>query len=132
MHSLARSTPSIYRFQKVQNPNSVLSLNCETRTAPPTEITWQRNGLNLTIDGSTIQMTQTVTSRRSSYFTSTLYINDDPDNVVGNYSVIVGNKFGDSTSSTIFIEGIQNACIAAYNSSANNKVEAIHRNICSF
>ena len=52
-------------------------------------------------------MTQTLTNRRYSYFTSTLYINEDPDNVVGNYSVIVGNKFGDSTSSTISIEGIQ-------------------------
>ena len=91
----------------MQNSDSVLSLSCETRTAPPTEITWQRNGLNLTVDGSTIQMIQSVTNRPSSYFTSTLYINDDPDSVVGNYSVIVGNKFGNSTSETISIEGIE-------------------------
>ena len=107
LHSAAQNYPTIYRFQQMQNSDSVLSLSCETRTAPSTEITWQRNGLNLTVDGSTIQMIQTVTNRPSSYFTSTLYINDNPDSVVGNYSVIVGNKFGNSTSETISIEGIE-------------------------
>ena len=102
---LARIVPTIYRFRHIHSSNSVLSLTCETRTAPPTEITWQRNGVNLTIDGSVIQMTQTITSRRSSYFTSTLTINDDPDNVAGNYSVIVGNSFGHTTSSNISIHG---------------------------
>ena len=101
----ARNTPSIYSFQHTQNSNSVLTLTCETRTAPPTEITWQRNGLNLTIDDSTVQMTQRVTNRRYSYFVNTLSITDDPDNVVGNYTVIVGNAFGERTSSNIYIEG---------------------------
>ena len=102
---LAQIYPSIYRFQHANNSNSVLTLTLETRTAPPTEITWQRNGMNLTVDGSTVQMTLTVTNRGSSYFVSTLSINDDPDHVIGNYTVIVGNKFGQSTSSTISIEG---------------------------
>ena len=104
-HTSAQNTPTIYRFLRSQNSNSVLTLICETRTAPPTEISWQKNGANLTIDGSVVQMTQTVTNRHSSYFTSTLIINDDPDNVVGTYRVIVGNAFGQTTSSTISMQG---------------------------
>ena len=104
---LAQNVPSIYRFRQAQNSNSVLSLTCETRTAPPTEITWQRNGANLTVDGSIVQMTQTVTNRQSSYFSSTLSIIDDPDNVVGTYRVIVGSSFGQATSSTISLRGSQ-------------------------
>lgn len=104
--SSARNVPSVYHFQHIQSSSSVLSLACQTRTAPPTEITLQRNGVNLTVDGSVIQMTQTVTSRQSSYFTSTITINDDPDNVIGNYTVVTGNIFGQSMSGTISIRGI--------------------------
>ena len=103
---VARNVPTIYRFQRTRVSNSVLTLTCETRTAPPAEITWQRNGVNLTVDGTIIQMTQTVTNRPSSYFTSTLSINNDPDNVVGTYRVIVGSSFGETTSSTISMRGI--------------------------
>ena len=102
---LAQNVPTIYRFQRTRVSNSVLTLTCETRTAPPTEITWQRNGANLTVDGTIIQMTQTVTDRLSSYFTSTLSINDDPDNVAGTYRVIVGSSFGETMSGTISIRG---------------------------
>ena len=104
-HSLAQNIPSIYRFRHTQDSSSVLTLTCETRTAPPTNITWQRDGVNLTIDGSTVQMTQTVTNRQNSYFTSTLSITDDPDNVIGTYRVIVGSSFGERTSSTISFRG---------------------------
>ena len=61
--------------------------------------------MNLTIDGNTVQMTQTVASRRSSYFDNTLSIIDDPDNVVGNYTVTVGNSRGHRTSAVISIRG---------------------------
>ena len=105
MYFLARNVPTIYRFWHTQTSNSVLKLSCETRTAPPTEITWQKDGLNLTIDGNTVQMTQTVASRRSSYFDNTLSIIDDPDNVVGNYTVTVGNSRGHRTSAVISIRG---------------------------
>ena len=50
-------------------------------------------------------MTQTVTYRPSAYFITTLSINDDPDNVIGNYSVIVGNARGHSESSNISVKG---------------------------
>ena len=103
---LAQNVPTIYRFQRTRVSNSVLTLTCETRTAPPAEITWQRNGVNLTVDGSIIQMTQTVTNRPSSYFTSTISISDDPDNIVGTYRVIVGSSFGQTTSGNIFMSGV--------------------------
>jgi hypothetical protein len=65
----------------------------------------QRNGLNLTIDGSTIQLTQTITNRYNTYYNNILSINDDPDNVIGNYTIVVGNSVGEITSDTISIEG---------------------------
>ena len=111
--TLVQNVPSIYRFQRTQDSSSVLTLTCETRTAPPTNITWQRDGVNLTVDGSTIQMWQTVTNRQSSYFTSTLSITDDPDNVIGTYRVIVGSSFGESTSSNISFRG--NQCLTMIN-----------------
>ena len=102
---LARSVPSIYQFRHIQSSSSDLSLTCDTRTVPPTEITWQRNGVNLTVDGRSIQMSQSVTNRHNSHFTSTITIHDDPDNVIGNYTVIVGNSFGQTRSSNISIRG---------------------------
>ena len=61
--------------------------------------------MNLTIDRNTVQMTQTVASRRSSNFVNSLSISDDPDNVVGNYTVTVGNSLGHRTSAVISIRG---------------------------
>ena len=103
---LAQSVPTIYRFQRTRVSSSILTLTCETRTAPPAAITLQRDGANLTIDGSIIQLTQTVTNRPSSYFTTTISINDDPENVVGTYRVIVGSSFGQTTSGSITMRGI--------------------------
>ena len=74
--------------------HSVLTLTCETRTLPPTEITWQKDGVNLTIDGSVVQMTQRVTDRHSSHYVSTLSISDDLANHTATYTVIVGNSLG--------------------------------------
>jgi hypothetical protein len=102
---LARNAPTIYSFGHTQSSNSILSLTFQTRTAPPTDVILQRNGLNLTIDGSTIQMTQTITNRYNSYYNNILSINDDPDNVIGNYTIVVGNSVGQVTSNTISIEG---------------------------
>lgn len=81
-------------------------LTCRTRTAPPTEITWQRDGLNLTIDGNTVQMIQRVTDRTNSYYDNSISIFDDPDNVIGNYTCVVGNTIGHATSTVISIQGI--------------------------
>ena len=78
--------------------------------APPTDIILQRNGLNLTIDGNTIQMTQTITNQLNAYYNNILSIHDDPDNVIGNYTIVVGNSVGQITSNTISIQG-KNAAI---------------------
>lgn len=103
--SLARNAPTVYSFGRTQSSNSILSFTFQTRTAPPTEIMLIRDGLNLTIDGSTIQLTQTITNRYSTYYNNILSIHDDPDNVIGDYTIVVGNSVGQVTSSTIYIEG---------------------------
>ena len=107
---IARDAPTIHNFEHTQSSDSILSFTFETRTAPPTDIILQRNGLNLTIDGSTIQMTQTIANRYNAYYNNTISIYDDPDNVIGDYTIVVGNSVGENTSDTISIEG-KNAVI---------------------
>ena len=107
---LARNAPIIYSFGHTRSSNSILSFTFQTRTAPPTDVLLQRNGLNLTIDGNTIQMTQTITNRYNTYYNNIISIHDEADNVIGNYTIVVENSVGQITSDTISIEG-NNAAI---------------------
>ena len=101
-----RPSPHIYRFQK-SSSSSALTFTCETRTAPPTEIAWQRNGVSLSIDGNTTRMTQTITNCRSTYYTNTLSIYGDPDEMEGRYTCSYGNRYSSRvTSSSVTVQGI--------------------------
>ena len=100
-------SPYIYRFQK-SSSTSALTFTCETRTAPPTEITWKRNGVSLNIDGNTTRMTQTITHRRSTYYTNTLSLYGDPDEMAGRYTCSYGNQYRSlATTSSVTVQGIQ-------------------------
>ena len=99
-------SPYVYRLQR-SSSTSALTFTCETRTAPPTEITWRRNGVSINIDGNTTRMTQTITNRRSTYYTNTLYIHGDPDEMAGRYTYSYGNRYSSHvTSSSVTIQGI--------------------------
>ena len=92
---VARNVPSIFFVHHVvDDPTSVLTLICVTKTAPPTEITWQKDGMNIADDDVTLK-TLSVTDRNSSTYVSTISIRtDNVLNHIATYTVIVGNSHG--------------------------------------
>ena len=58
-----------------------------------------KDGDTLDIDGVKYKTYQTVTNRRSSTYQNTLVVDDDDDieNITGNYTCRVSNKFGSSS-----------------------------------
>jgi len=80
------------------------TLSCTSTNSPATDVSWTRDGYTLRIDGEKQQFYQTVTSRRSSTYQNTLVVDDDIENVIGNYTCNVTNKFGNSNS-TLIIRG---------------------------
>ena len=97
----------MYYFSHVTSRDSSLTLICNSRYAPPTSITWEKDGEPLDIDWNTIRMRQRIIDYyySRSYYENTLLIDNKPDDVVGQYTCTVGNKFGSSTSSTVTING---------------------------
>ena len=100
---VAQNVPSIsnlyhHVYHYVHSP-SVLKLFCVTKTAPPTEITWQKDGVILTIGEDVLQKTRTVTDRNSSYYISTLSIEGRLASHKATYTVTVGNSHGYDTES---------------------------------
>ena len=55
-----------------------------------------KDGDTLDIDGVKYKTYQTVTDRRTSTYQNTLVVDDDIENVTGNYTCRVTNKFGSS------------------------------------
>ena len=55
-----------------------------------------KDGDTLDIDGVKYKTYQTVTDRRSSTYQNVLVVDDDIENITGNYTYKVTNKFGSS------------------------------------
>ena len=69
------------------------NLTCTSTRSPATTVAWLRDGQPLTVDGSTYQLTQTVSNRRESTYENVLTIHDQLDRVIGDsYSCIVTNS----------------------------------------
>ena len=83
-------------------------LTCESAEAPPTNVTWFREGVKLEIDGNELIQTQTVEDRFSStYFTTlTVKLNNSSklDDFNGVYTCSAGNSFG-TTKAHAIVEG---------------------------
>lgn len=74
------------------------TLTCTSTGSPATTVSWLRDGLPLTIDGSTFQMTQTVINRRAATYENVLIINDVQANIVDHtYTCTVANVLGSDT-----------------------------------
>ena len=62
------------------NSNTTLNLLgtiiCSTRYSSPTNVTWERDGVTVPLDGDRYEMMQTVTDRRNSYYDNILLIRD--------------------------------------------------------
>ena len=76
--------PHVYRsgYTDLSENNSDTTLNllgtiiCSTRYSPPTNVTWERDGVTVSVDGEKYEMIQTVTDRSNSYYDNILLIRD--------------------------------------------------------
>ena len=103
--ALGHSVSTITLQQKASALNSAPTLSCTTTGVPPTEVTWQKDGLNMTVHDNTTEMVKSITSRRSSTYSTSLLLYSDIDTVRGNYTCTAGNRLGTRTSQTLVIEG---------------------------
>ena len=78
------------------------TLTCTSTRSPATNVTWMREGVELTTDGTVYTATQSVTNRRESTYANMLTIATVDDTTVGTYSCSVTNTLG--TAQTMSVE----------------------------
>ena len=93
MFTAAPRVTSLRRTSSTTN----LTLTCTSTTSPATTVTWMKDGDTLDIDGVKYKTYQTVTNRRTSTYENTLVVDDDRENITGNYTCRVTNTFGSSS-----------------------------------
>ena len=97
MFCLLTAPPSILSTGGIQGTLGALvsTLTCTSTGSPATTVSWLRDGLPLTVDGSTFQMTQTVINRGAATYENVLTISDELANVVDHtYTCTVTNVLG--------------------------------------
>jgi len=72
------------------------SLTCTSTGGPATTVTWRKDGVVITIDGTTYQQTKMVTDPVTGSYESVLTIDQSTPDVFGIYSCTVGNTRGTS------------------------------------
>ena len=95
--------PNVTSFQRA-NSTTNFTLNCTSTNSPATNVTWLRNGNTLQANEAKNRFYQSVTSRQNSTYQNTLVVDDVIENVIGNYTCNVTNRFGNSNS-TLTIRG---------------------------
>ena len=101
--SFITDAPNVTSFQRA-NSTTNFTLNCTSTNSPATNVTWLRNGNTLQANETKNRFYQTVTSRQNSTYQNTLVVDDVIENVIGNYTCNVTNRFGNSNS-TLTIRG---------------------------
>ena len=72
--------------------------------SPATTVSWMKDVLSLSIDGSTYQLTQTVTDRASSTYSNVLTVSEAaPTGVAGTYTCTVSNDVGSGSDNVIAV-----------------------------
>ncbi len=91
--------PSINQLQYgISKDDGSLTLVCQTRDSPPTNISWYRDGVQLdTNEGAGLDMTVTVTNRSSSTFEISLQVCLPHVNINGTYTFEVSNGLGNDS-----------------------------------
>ena len=84
---------------------SAPTLSCLTSSIPPTEVSWQKDGLAMAVNDSKTEMTKYITSRLSSSYSMSLTLFTNIENVTGGYTCTVGNRYSTRTSQTHSIRG---------------------------
>ena len=82
------------------------TLTCVSTGSPATTVSWEKDGVPLSIDGSTYQLTQTVTDRTTSTYSNVLTVSETVP-IAGSYICSISNEIG-STSSSVIVEGMRN------------------------
>jgi len=79
------------------------TLTCVSTGSPATTVSWGKDGVPLSIDGSTYQLTQTITDRVSSTYSNVLTVSETaPTGIAGTYTCTVSNDLGtDSSNVTV-------------------------------
>ena len=101
--SIITGAPNVTSFQRA-NSTTNFTLNCTSTNSPATNVTWLKSGSTLLANGVKNRFYQTVTSRRSSTYQNILVVDDDIEDIIGNYTCNVTNRFGNSNS-TLTIRG---------------------------
>ena len=85
-------TPSI---SSLTYDDTAQTLTCVSTGSPATTVTWEKDGVPLSIDGSTYQLTQTVTDRTTSTYSNVLTVSETaPTGIAGIYTCNVSNQIG--------------------------------------
>ena len=75
------------------------TLTCVSTGSPATTVSWVKDGVPLSIDGSTYQLTQTITDRVSSTYSNVLTVSETaPTGIAGTYTCTVSNDLGTDSS----------------------------------
>ena len=78
----------------------IRTLTCTSIGSPATTVSWVKDGVPLSIDGSTYQLTQTITDRVSSTYSNVLTVSETaPTGIAGTYTCTVSNDLGTDSSS---------------------------------
>ena len=74
---------------------ALATIQCQTESYPPTWVVWQKNRVEISVDGQSYETLQMITNRRNSYFRNILIVKDVVE-IVGTplYTCLVGNSAG--------------------------------------
>ena len=80
------------------------TLTCVSTGSPATTVSWMKDDQSLSIDGSTYQLTQTVTNRAASTYSNVLTVSETASTgVAGTYICNVSNDLGSDSDSVIAV-----------------------------
>ena len=86
--------------------SEAFTVTCLSSGAPPTNISWYRNGRKIDIDGEVYTLSQLVTNYQSSSYDNTLTIRGIPlKDMLGTYYCQISNGNGRQKSSDIIFQG---------------------------
>ena len=89
------------------NSDGGFSISCISSGSPATTVMWLKDGEELVVDGSTIVVLQSISSRTLSRYQNELIVNNlQPDDLLGTYTCVVTNALGSAgMENTLVIRG---------------------------
>ena len=100
--ALSSSHPASPTITSLTYEEEARTLTCVSTGSPATTVSWVKDGVSLSIDGSTYQLTQTITDRVSSTYSNVLTVSETaPTGIAGTYTCTVSNDLGTDSSDVI-------------------------------